>query len=159
MNMSRRINRERVFMLLFSADYYDQEGMKNQIESFFADEEEEFIEEELLRIEEEGGSPDEISIPAYLTEGREQIREKTLAIVEKIPELDKLLDEKIQGWNTGRIGKAELACLRLALYEMRYDDNISDAVAINEAVELAKKYGQSKSGEFVNGVLAKFAQG
>ncbi len=102
---------------------------------------------------------DEISIPAFLTDGRDQIRAKTLAIVEHIPELDKLLDEKIQGWNTLRIGKTELALLRLALYEMRYDDSISDAVAINEAVELAKKYGQEKSGEFVNGVLAKFALG
>lgn len=157
--MSRRINRERVFMLLFSADYYDKDGMNEQIDRFFEDEEEEYLEEEALRIEEEGGSADEISIPAYLIEGREQIREKTLAIVEHIPELDKLLDEKIQGWNTGRIGKTELALLRLALYEMRYDDSISDAVAINEAVELAKKYGQEKSGEFVNGVLAKFALG
>ena len=48
MIMSRRINRERVFMLLFSADYYDKEGMNEQIDSFFADEEEEFLEEELL---------------------------------------------------------------------------------------------------------------
>ena len=157
--MSRRINRERVFMLLFSADYYDKKSMEEQIDRFFEDEEEEYLEEEVLRIEEEGGSVDEITIPAYLTDGRDQIREKTLAIVEHIPELDKMLDEKIQGWNTGRIGKTELALLRLALYEMRYDDSISDAVAINEAVELAKKYGQEKSGEFVNGVLAKFALG
>ncbi len=146
-------------MLLFSADYYDKKSMEEQIDRFFEDEEEEYLEEEVLRIEEEGGSVDEITIPAYLTDGRDQIREKTLAIVEHIPELDKMLDEKIQGWNTGRIGKTELALLRLALYEMRYDDSISDAVAINEAVELAKKYGQEKSGEFVNGVLAKFALG
>ena len=146
-------------MLLFAADYYDKASMNEQIDRFFEDEDEEFLEEEALRIEEEGGSMDEISIPAFLTDGRDQIREKTLAIVEHIPELDKLLDEKIQGWNTLRIGKTELALLRLALYEMRYDDSISDAVAINEAVELAKKYGQEKSGEFVNGVLAKFALG
>ena len=144
-------------MLLFSADYYDKKSMEEQIDRFFEDEEEEYLEEEVLRIEEEGGSVDEISIPAYLTDGREQIREKTLAIVEHIPELDRMLDEKIQGWNTGRIGKTELALLRLALYEMRYDDNISDAVAINEAVELAKKYGQDSAPSFVNGVLAKFA--
>ena len=146
-------------MLLFAADYYGKDSMNEQIDRFFEDEDEEYLEEETLRIEEEGGSLDEISIPAFLTDGRDQIRAKTLAIVEHIPELDKLLDEKIQGWNTLRIGKTELALLRLALYEMRYDDSISDAVAINEAVELAKKYGQEKSGEFVNGVLAKFALG
>ena len=114
MIMSRRINRERVFMLLFSADYYDKEGMNEQIDSFFADEEEEFLEEELLRIEEEGGSPDEIVIPAYLTDGREQIREKTLAIVEKIPELDKLLDEKIAK-------KEELSAKNKNFFFIRFD--------------------------------------
>ena len=45
--------------------------------------------------------------------------------------------------------------LRLAVYEMRYDDDIPDKVAINEAVELAKTYGGEASGSFVNGVLAK----
>ena len=61
------------------------------------------------------------------------------------------------GWNTERIGKVELTILRLALYEIMEDDNISSAIAINEAVELAKRYGQEKSPEFINGVLAKFA--
>ena len=53
------------------------------------------------------------------------------------------------------MGKVELAVLRLAVYEILFDEDIPGKVAIDEAVELAKKYGQDSSGSFVNGVLAK----
>ena len=76
-------------------------------------------------------------------------------IKDKIPELDKLLNENTEGWDTTRVGKVELAVLRLGAYELRYDDDIPDGVAINEAVEIAKKYGQESSGGFVNAILAK----
>ena len=65
-------------------------------------------------------------------------------IKDKIPELDKLLNENTEGWDTTRVGKVELAVLRLGAYELRYDDDIPDGVAINEAVEIAKKI---RSGE------------
>ena len=55
------------------------------------------------------------------------------------------------------MGKVDLTILRLALFEMLYDDGVPVSVAINEAVELAKKFGQTESPAFVNGILAKFA--
>ena len=55
------------------------------------------------------------------------------------------------------MGKVDLTILRLAVYEIRYDDSVPTGVAINEAVELAKKFGQEASAGFVNGILAKFA--
>ena len=55
------------------------------------------------------------------------------------------------------MGKVELTIIRLAVYEMLFDEEIPTSVAINEAVELAKKFGQDESSAFVNGVLAKFA--
>ena len=55
------------------------------------------------------------------------------------------------------MSRSDLTIIRLAVYEILYDDDIPTSVAINEAVELAKKYGQDSSGGFVNGVLAKFA--
>jgi len=76
-------------------------------------------------------------------------------IREKIPELDRLLNENTEGWDTTRMGKVELAVLRLGAYELRYDDDIPNGVAINEAIEIAKKYGQESSGGFVNAILAK----
>ena len=84
--------------------------------------------------------------------GRQPVSEE---IKDKIPELDKLLNENTEGWDTTRVGKVELAVLRLGAYELRYDDDIPDGVAINEAVEIAKKYGQESSGGFVNAILAK----
>ena len=56
------------------------------------------------------------------------------------------------------MGKVELTLLRLAVYEMEFDEDIPTSVAINEAVELAKKFGQDESPAFINGVLAKFTK-
>ena len=68
-----------------------------------------------------------------------------------------MLNEKAENWDTARMGKVDLTILRLAVYEMTYDDEVPTGVAINEAVELAKKFGQDASSSFVNGILAKFA--
>ena len=73
------------------------------------------------------------------------------------------IDEKIsgnlrQGWKISRISKVSLAILRLALYEMIYDDSIPVSVSINEAVELTKKYSVEDDASFVNGVLGAVAR-
>ena len=82
--------------------------------------------------------------------------EKTAKIIELIPQIDAQLNEKVSGWSTRRMGLAELTILRLAVYEVEYDEDIPKGVAINEAVELAKRYGSEDAPSFVNGVLAKF---
>jgi N utilization substance protein B len=69
-----------------------------------------------------------------------------------------MINEKAKVWNTERMGTVDLNVIRLAVYEMKYDETIPDGVAINEAVELAKLYGQDESAGFVNGVLAKFVE-
>ena len=79
-------------------------------------------------------------------------------MVGKIPELDGKLDAVAQGWKTRRMGRVELTILRQALYEMAYDSEVPDKVAINEAVELAKRFGGKDSAAFVNGVLAKMVR-
>ena len=70
-------------------------------------------------------------------------------------EIDRKLDEVTEGWSVKRMGKVDLTIIRLAVYEMKYDDDIPVSVAINEAVELAKRYGSENSPAFINGVLAK----
>lgn len=85
------------------------------------------------------------------------VSEKYHKISEKLSEIDSRLNEKAQGWDTGRMSKVDLTILRLAVYEICYDEEVPTGVAINEAVELAKKFGQDASFGFVNGVLAKFA--
>ena len=80
------------------------------------------------------------------------------SVSDMIPELDEALFAKAEGWNKNRMGKVELTIFRLAIYEILKDETVPAGVAINEAVELAKKYGQDNSGSFVNGVLAKFTR-
>ena len=101
----------------------------------------------------------------FLEDGDTEISEKDAAyirskyekIAEKLPEIDKLINETAIGWDTQRMGKVELTIIRLAVYEIRFDETVPTGVAINEAVELAKKFGQEGSSGFVNGILAKFA--
>ena len=87
---------------------------------------------------------------------REYLSTRTADVVDKIEEIDAKIDEVAAGWKTKRMGKVELTILRLAVYEMLYDDTIPEKVSVNEAVELAKKFGGNESPAFVNGVLAKF---
>ena len=85
---------------------------------------------------------------------REYIDTKVAAIKENLAEIDKKLDKHSNKWKIRRLGKSELAILRLAIYEIDYDDDIPEKVAINEAVELAKSYCDENSAGFINGVLS-----
>ena len=68
-------------------------------------------------------------------------------------------NETSKGWKTKRMNRVDLTALRLAVYEMQYDKDVPTGVAINEAVELAKRFGGEDSGSFVNGILGKIAAG
>ena len=70
---------------------------------------------------------------------------------------DALINEKSTGWKTSRMAKVDLSIIRIAVYEIKFEDDIPFKVSVNEAVELAKKYGADESPAFVNGILAKFA--
>ena len=72
---------------------------------------------------------------------------------EKLADVDALIDANSHKWSHNRISRVALAVLRLAIYEMEYEDETPVSVAINEAVELAKRYGGDEDSSFVNGVL------
>ena len=82
------------------------------------------------------------------------IKRKVKEIIDKTEEIDKLISDNLESWDIKRVGKAEITIIRLAVYEMYYDASIDIPVAINEAVELAKVYGDDKADKFVNGVLS-----
>lgn len=86
---------------------------------------------------------------------KEYIEEVTKGLVENIDDIDKVILKNLKNWSFERIAKIDLAILRLAIYEMNYIDNIPLKVSANEAVELAKTYGNTDSKSFVNGLLAK----
>ena len=129
--MSRREIREQVFKLLFRADFHEREEMPQQMQFFF---------------EELGQEENKDSI---------YIQEKCERILARIEELDAMVNQVAQGWKTTRMGKAGLTLIRLAVHEMKFEEDVPEGVAINEAVELAKTYGSDDSPSFVNGVLAK----
>lgn len=72
--------------------------------------------------------------------------------------INKIIADRTKGWTLDRLSKVDLAILRLALYEIIYRSDIPDSVSINEGVELAKKYGNEKSGAFINGVLGQYVR-
>lgn len=84
------------------------------------------------------------------------ISEKSNKILQKLEEIDELINQYAKGWTTERMSKVDLTIIRLAVYEIKFDEDVPAGVAINEAVEIAKKFGQEESSGFVNGVLAKF---
>lgn len=85
----------------------------------------------------------------------EYLQGKTAKVIEKKDELDAVINDAVFGWKIDRMGRVELTIIRLALYEIKFDDDVPTGVAINEAVELAKRYGSPESASFVNGVLAR----
>ena len=89
------------------------------------------------------------------TESEEKyIREKYEDIVSHVSEIDSLISKTSSGWSLDRLGKVELTILRLATYEIMFDDDIPTGVAIDQAVELSKRFGRDESYAFINGVLA-----
>ncbi len=131
--MTRREIREHIFLMLFRKSFYDADGLTEQINLYISD----------LKLPDEGQHK-------YLTD-------RLQSILGRLGEIDAMLSEAASGWKLSRIGKVELTILRLAVFEMKYDDDIPVKVAINEAVELAKRYGGNDSPSFINGVLAKLA--
>lgn len=134
--MKRSELRENIFKLLFRVEFNKEEDMSEQLNLYFDD------------IPLEGAS-------VISGKNQEFIQEKYRQIIEKIEEIDTVIEETAEGWNIERMGKVELTILRLAIFEIMFDEDVPTPVAINEAVELAKKFGGDDSPAFINGILGK----
>ena len=132
-----RTKREKLFLMLFQHEFHDTAEYRDQIALY----------NETYEAEE---TATEVS--------NEALTERLFQIVEKLGTIDAELNAAISGWKLNRIGKVDITILRLAAYEMKYDDSIPAKVSVNEAVELAKKYGGDSSPSFINGVLAKMIE-
>lgn len=126
--MSRKIAREMSFKLIFEYEFLRQ---KNDITL------EEFLNEENLT-----------------EEDKKFINSIYVGVLEKNEEISSIIEKHLKTYSLSRIFKADLAILRLAVYELKYDKSLPPAVVINEAVELSKKYSTDKSYSFINGLLA-----
>ena len=132
--MGRREMREHIFKLLFLREFNEAAEMPEQIKLYFDNM------EELAPAEQ-----------AYM-------EDKYGKVQEHLEEIDNILNEKSTGWKTKRMSKVDLNILRLAVYEMKYDEDVPVKVAINEAVEISKTFGGEDSASFINGILGKVAR-
>ena len=132
--MGRRELRESIFQLLFMTEFNATEEMATQRELYLE------------------------NIEDLQEKDQTYIQTKFDKICEKLAAIDEKLNECSKGWKTTRMAKVDLTILRLAVFEVLYDEDVPTRVAINEAVELAKKYGGNDSPAFINGVLGKVAK-
>lgn len=131
--MGRSEIRQHIFLMLFRIEFNRPEEMPEQVQLYF-----------------EG-------LDSLREKDQEYIQQKYEAVAARKEEIDRLLDEHTTGWKTSRMNKVDLTILRLAVYEMKWDDEIPVKVAINEAVELGKKFSGDEGPSFINGVLGKLA--
>ncbi len=131
--MKRRDARQAVFALIFDKDFNPDVSCKQILDNA--------IECEQI----EGWDGD-----AYVSR-------VFFGVYDKLEELDDLIDKASLRWESERISRVSRAILRLAVYEIRYEEDIPTKIAVNEAVELAKKFDDEKAFSFVNGILGAVA--
>ena len=129
--MTRREIRENTFKLVFNIEFRLSEEYEEQFDMYVE------------------------TIEGIGEKDKEYMHTRLFDLIDKKDQIDEMIENSTQGWDLNRIGKVELAILRLAVYEAKFDDDIPVGVAINEAVEIAKKYGGEDSPSFINGILGK----
>ena len=132
--MVRTELREHIFKMLFQIEFNEAEEMPEHLKYYFE------------------------TLEDAAEKDKEYIQKKYEAVVAHVPEIDRIINENAKGWKTARMNKVDLTILRLAVYEMKWDEEIPTGVAINEAVELAKKYAGDEDYQFINGVLGAIAR-
>ncbi len=132
--MKRSAIRELTFRLIYSLEIQKEPNLEEQIQLYL----------ECNEVEEQ--------------EAKEYIRDAVIGINKNIGEIVKLIEKNLKAdWNIDRISKVDLSLLKLAIYEIKYK-KIPYKVAINESLELAKKYGEESSKNFINGILASIVK-
>lgn len=134
--MTRKRTRENLYIMLFQTDFHNQEERMEQADIYL-----------------EGMEDADATKKA-----KAELRERYEAVLEHMEEIDQKIGEKANGWTISRLAKADLTVMRLAVFEILFDDEVPNGVAINEAVELAKRYGGDKSYGFVNGILSSIVK-
>ena len=137
--MKRRLAREMVVSSLFQIEFNDaapEVALGHIIEEIMLD--------------------DEVSEKVSDSQTDEFARQLLFGVLENKVAIDELLVKYLKGWQVDRLSRVDRQILRLAAYEMIYqNEEVPQKVALNEAIELAKYFGTDESGKFVNGVLAK----
>lgn len=132
--MSRRSARKNAFCLLFQMDFLKDGNYEEAVDLYFQEAEEPIDKED-----------------------KEFILKEVEGVRAHLAEIDELINQVAKGWHSDRMSKVDLAILRLAVYEMKFSEDTPVGVAVNEAVELAKRYSSDEAPVFINGILGKLA--
>lgn len=127
--MNRRTMREHIFKAIFSMEF-NSEAFSERMHDY-------------------------VSLIEAGEEAKTYIHDKGMKIYSRLEEIDQIISENAKKWSIDRMAKVDISILRLAVYEIKFDEDIPTNVAINEAIEIAKKFGGDHSASFVNGILAK----
>ncbi len=128
--LSRRAAREQAFALVFEKSFHNSSF--DEIISNAAD-------------------ADDIIVDAFAKKEAE-------GVYSNLAEIDEIISNNLRGWTINRISRVALSILRLSVYEIKFSDDVPDSVSINEAVELAKKFGSDEDPSYINGVLGSVAR-
>ena len=131
--MGRSELREHIFKMIFGLEFSENEQINEQLELYL---------DQLVDVQEKD---------------YDYMLEKAKGIAGKVAEIDQIINENTTGWKTSRMNKVDLSILRLAVYEMKWDEDVPVKVAIDEAVELAKRVSGEEGPACINGVLGKIA--
>ncbi len=132
MPLTRRKEREIAFQMLFAAQFSPEEETAALYETLIEEQNEEAKESDYIK--------------TVFCGARDYA-----------PEAEKKIEENAKGWKLGRLSKATLSVLQLAIFEMDKMDSVPEKIAINEAVELAKQFCEDGAKKFVNGILGAVA--
>lgn len=133
----KRLGREFAMQLLFQSDLTGGECTDTMREEFF------------LQAEESGEFP----VNRVFRKARSYAEKLVSGVNENENELMDMISEFAHDWDADRIAAVDRSIMKIAIYEMKYCDNIPMLVSIDEAIEIAKKFGSEKSGNFINGIL------
>ncbi len=140
---TRSNTRNHVFNLVFQLEFFNKDDILQIVNKYY----------ETLEAEEQFEKSKDENFTS-LKINKSIIEKQIFDLVNKLSEIDEKIKQCSTGWEIERIDKVDLSILRLAIYEMLFDD-VPNKVAINEAIELAKEYSEEKSYRFINAVLAK----
>lgn len=132
--MSRRNARKHIFNLIFQTEFNLENDIRETIDTY-TEEYEDFQKDE-----------------------SDFVSREYRGILANIPSIDSYINKFAVGWSVERLAKTDLAILRIGVYEIMFDDDVPDGVAVNEAVELAKEFSEDKAPSFINAVLTNIVK-
>lgn len=130
--MNRKLAREMAVCFLFQIEF-QKENIKEQVEEF---------------LESYGD----------VRYDKDYFLEVINGVMNSLKEIDEIIETKAKSWTIDRIAKMDLPILRVAIFEIKHREDIPVGVSINEAVELAKKFGSDDSAKFINGLLGQVVE-